>query len=77
MAFSYNRLWKLLIDRGMTRTEMRRAVGISTCTLTRLSKGEDVTTTILKRICDTLNCRLEDIVEYTPSGGAAKKGGAA
>ena len=67
MAFSYNRLWKLLIDRGMTRTEMRRTVGISTCTLTRLSKGEDVTTTILKRICDTLNCRLEDIVEYTPT----------
>ncbi len=66
MAFSYNRLWKLLIDRGMTRTEMRRAVGISTCTLPRLSKGEDVTTTILKRICDTLNCRLEDIVEYVP-----------
>ena len=72
MAFSYNRLWKLLIDRGMTRTEMRHAVGISTCTLTRLSKGEDVTTTILKRICDTLNCRLEDIVEYTPESVKCK-----
>ena len=72
MAFSYNRLWKLLIDRGMTRTEMRLAVGISTCTLTRLSKGEDVTTTILKRICDTLNCRLEDIVEYTPESVKCK-----
>ena len=67
MAFCYNKLWKLLIDRGMTRTEMRRAVGLSTCTLAKLSKGEDVTTMILKRICDTFGCDLDDIVEYSPS----------
>ena len=66
MVLRFNRLWKLLIDRDMTRTEMRLAAGISASTLAKLSKGEDVTTTILKRICDTLNCRLEDIVEYTP-----------
>ena len=75
MAFSYNRLWKLLIDRGMTRTEMRRAVGISTCTLAKLSKGEDVTTTVLKRICDTFNCSLDDIVEYTPTPQGETGGG--
>ena len=49
MAFCYNKLWKLLIDRGMTRTEMRRAVGLSTCTLAKLSKREDIGEAILLR----------------------------
>ena len=50
MALCYNRLWKLLIDRGMTRTQMRLAAGISTSTLAKLSKGEDVNSSILVKI---------------------------
>ena len=63
MALCYNRLWKLLIDRGMTRTQMRLAAGISTTTLAKLSKGEDVNTSILVRICDALGCGIHDIVD--------------
>ena len=66
MALCYNRLWKLLIDRGMTRTQMRLAAGISTTTLAKLSKGEDVNTSILVRICDALGCSIHDIVDSVP-----------
>ena len=69
MVLCFNRLWKLLIDRGMTRTEMRLAAGISTSTLAKLNKGEEVNTSILVKICNALNCSLEDIVEYTPQKG--------
>ena len=47
MVLCFNRLWKLLIDRGMTRTEMRLAAGISTSTLAKLTKGEEVNTSIV------------------------------
>ena len=63
MALCYNRLWKLLIDRGMTRTQMRLAAGISTSTLAKLSKGEDVNTSILVKICNALGCGIRDIVD--------------
>lgn len=66
MVLCFNRLWKLLIDRGMTRTEMRLAAGISTSTLAKLNRGEEVNTAILVKICNALNCGLEDIVEYHP-----------
>ena len=68
MVLCFNRLWKLLIDRSMTRTEMRLAAGISTSTLAKLNKGEKVNTAILVKICNALNCGLEDIVEYHPTG---------
>lgn len=63
MALCYKRLWKLLIDRGMTRTQMRLAAGISTATLAKLSKGEDVNTSILVKICNSLGCGIHEIVE--------------
>ena len=66
MSFCYKRLWKLLIDRDMTRADLRRITGISTATLAKLSKGEDVHTTTLARICGALKCKLEDIAEVTP-----------
>ena len=66
MVLCFNRLWKLLIDRGMTRTEMRLAAGISTSTLAKLNRGEEVNTAILVKICNALNCALSDIVEYVP-----------
>ena len=67
MVLCFNKLWKLLIDRGMTRTEMRLAAGISTSTLAKLNEGGEVNTAILVKICNALNCGLEDIVEYHPS----------
>lgn len=64
MKMSYNKLWKLLIDKGMTKTEMRKAAGISSSSLAKLGKGENVTTEVLLRICKALNCDdLSQIVE--------------
>ena len=57
----------------MTRTEMRLAAGISTSTLAKLNKGEEVNTAILVKICNALNCGLEDIVEYHPKGMEKKR----
>ena len=73
MVLRFNRLWKLLIDRDMTRTEMRLAAGISASTLAKLSKGEEVNTAILVMICSALICGLEDIVEYHPDGMEKKR----
>ena len=66
MALCYNRLWKLLSDRGMTRTQMRLAAGISTSTLAKLSKGEDVNSSILVKICDALQCNIGGIADCVP-----------
>ena len=66
MVLCYNRLWRLLIDWGMTRTQMRLAAGISTTTIAKLSKGEDVNTSILVKICDALGCGIRDIVDSVP-----------
>ena len=77
MALCYNKLWKLLIDRGMTRTQMRLAADISTTTLAKLSKGEDVNTSILVKICNAMQCNIGDIADYVPNGSKAKEGGEA
>jgi len=63
MALSYNKLWKLIIDKGMNKTDLRIRTGMSQATLAKLSKGENVTTDVLERICKVLNCEIEDIVE--------------
>lgn len=64
MAVSYNRLWKLLIDKKMSQAEMRKAADIAPNTLTRMRKDEEVTLTVLSRICSVLDCDFGDIVEY-------------
>ena len=64
MSVSYNKLWKLLIDRNMKRTELRIASGISSSTLAKLGKNESVQVDVLDKICKTLNCGVDDIVEY-------------
>lgn len=66
MALSYNNLWHRLIDCGMSKTELRRATGISSVTLAKLSKGEPVATTTLERICEVLKCDIGDIVSRVP-----------
>ncbi len=63
MALSYNKLWKLLIDKNLNKTKLRKLVGMSPATLAKLSKGQSVTTELLERICTVLNCELNDIVE--------------
>ncbi|HEL1226906.1 TPA: helix-turn-helix domain-containing protein, partial [Streptococcus equi subsp. zooepidemicus] len=63
MKFSYNKLWKLLIDKGWTKSELRQKAGISSSTIAKLGKGENVTTDILLKICIALDCKIEDIIE--------------
>ena len=60
---SYNPLWKLLIDRNMKRQDLKAATGISTVSIAKLGKGENVTTDVLLKICNGLNCELSDIME--------------
>jgi len=63
MTYSYNKLWKLLIDRKTTKTEMRRQAGITTNMLAKMGKDEPVTMETLAKICVTLGCGFDDIVE--------------
>ena len=63
MRISYNKLWKLLIDKNMTKMELKDAAGISAASIARLGKGANITTDILLKICETLDVRLEDILE--------------
>lgn len=65
MAYSYNRLWKLLIDKQLTKTEMRKKAGISTNILAKMGKGEPISMESLAKICVALDCTLDDIVEIT------------
>ena len=63
MAICYDKLWKLLIDKKMNRTELKEASGISFNVLARLGKNEPVSFESIEKICFTLNCKIEDIVE--------------
>ena len=64
MTVSYDKLWKLLIDKKMNKTQMRLATGISSSTLAKLSKDEPVTLEVLEKICNELHCNIGDIVEF-------------
>ena len=63
MIVSYNKLWKLLIDKKMTKQDLRRITLISPSVISKMGKGQSVTTDILLRICDALNCDFADIME--------------
>ena len=63
MALSYNKLWKLLIDKGMTKTEMRLKADISTTTLAKLGKNETVSMEVLLKICNVLDCNVGEIMD--------------
>ncbi len=63
MRISYNKLWKLLIDKGMTKMDLKDAAGISASSIAKLGKSGNVTTDILLKICEALHCRIEDIFE--------------
>ena len=65
MAVSYNKLWKKLIDLEMSRTELRVKSGISTRQLAKLGKNENVTTDVLVRVCQALDCNVDEIMDIT------------
>ncbi len=73
MRISYTRLWKLLIDKKMNKTELRDAAGISNSTLARLSKNEPVSMEAIGRICACLDCRVEDVLEFIPDVAIEKE----
>ena len=68
MSVCYNKLWKLLIDKNMNKTDLRLAAGITTTALAKLGKNENVNTEVLAKICKTLDCKIEDIMELVPEG---------
>ena len=70
MEVSYNKLWKMLIDKEMSRTQMRLKAGISTKALAKLGKNESVNIDILIKICAALNCDITDIMEIVDNKSA-------
>lgn len=66
MAVSYKKLWKLLIDKDMKKKELEEQAKVSHYTVSKMYRGENVTIDILERICKTLDCSLDDIVEFIP-----------
>lgn len=66
MRISYKPLWRILLERDMSKKELRELSGISTVSLAKLGKGENITTDVLLRICKALNCNINEIVETIP-----------
>lgn len=62
-VISYDKLWKLLIDKKWNRTDLKEKSGISTASLAKLGKGENLTTAVLLKICTTLDCNISDIMD--------------
>ena len=73
MKISYKRLWKLLIDLEINKTQLAKMANISDATITKLAKGESVNMEMLLRICNALDCNLHDIVETVPDKPDEKK----
>lgn len=70
MKVSYKKLWKLLIDRDMMKKDLQAQAQISWASVTKMSKNENVSMDILLKVCETLNCGIEDIVEFVPDNTA-------
>ena len=68
MAVSYDKLWAILNERNMMKTELIREAKISTNAMAKLGRNEDVRVGILVKICDTLGCKIDDIMEMIPDG---------
>lgn len=65
MKLSYNKLWKLMIDKGINKTQLREMTGITTNILAKLGKNESVQIETLLKICKVLECKIDDIVDYS------------
>ncbi len=66
MAISYNKLWKLLIDKKMKKKDLQQLSGVSSATITKLGRDQNVNTEILQKICTALNCDICDVIEFVP-----------
>ena len=75
METTYKKLWKILIDRDMSKSELRERAHLSSVTLAKLGKGKSVTTAVLGRICQVLDCNIGDIVDFVPTEKASQKTG--
>lgn len=73
MAVSYKRLWKLLIDKDMRKKDLAVAAGISTYTISKMGKGENITTNVLYKICTALNCSIGEVIEFIPDDPKEKE----
>lgn len=67
MEVSYKKLWKILIDKDMKKKDLQAEAGISWASVTKLSKGENVSMEVLMKVCKTLNCDIGDIMELIPT----------
>jgi DNA-binding Xre family transcriptional regulator len=67
MAVSYNKLWKMLIDKRMTKTELRRMADLGTTTLAKLGKEQPVSMDVMLRICSVLRCNISDVMDFVPT----------
>jgi len=72
MAISYNKLWKLLIDKGMNKRDLKQLSGVSTTSIAKLGKGENITTDVLLKICKALDCDVSDIMKVVPDSSVDK-----
>ena len=70
MAISYKKLWKLLIDKDMTAVDLRQATGIAPNTMTKLRRDEEVSMTVLVKICTVLNANIGDIMDLIPDSNS-------
>ncbi len=70
--FNYNRLWKLLIDRGIQKQELQKMSEVSAASIAKMGRSENVTTDVLLRICEALDCNIEDIMQRVLIKDAAK-----
>lgn len=66
MGVSYNKLWKMLIDKNISKTELTHLAGITTNAMAKLGRNEDVRVNTLEKLCTSLDCKLDDIVEFVP-----------
>jgi len=73
MHISYNKLWKLLIDKNMNKQALREASGISSASIAKLGKGDNITTEVLLRICEALDCDISDIMEVVKDTPGSQK----
>lgn len=73
MAVCYNKLWKLLIDRGLNKTQLCKEANITTNAMARLGRNEDVRVDVLVKICTVLNCTVDDILEIIPASDLQKR----
>ena len=67
MAVSYNKLWKLLVDKNMNKTDLRVKADIGTATLAKLGKNQPVSMDVMMKICGALNCNIADVMDIIPA----------